>query len=197
MGFLTPMLFSWCFPVLAVPRFGRCLGNFTRTIPWFSTVGLLLGVAGAATCYSGMADLQKSLGDWTSSKYSADLLTAFLWAVAFCDIVMFVVGIFSTGRCREWCCRVPPGRTKGKCSCRSCCRTFYSVTSMSTFILFTAIVIVACLVSMGALSILTVKVLIDDLCVQLPYLGPDFILNLSRCVAFHLRSSFTLAYWVY
>lgn len=162
-----------------VPRCGRCLGNFVRTIPWLSLIGFLFGIAGATTCYMGMTAFANAVGDFAYTTNAVNYSTAFLWGVAFLDVCMFVAGVFSTGRCREWCCRPVATRAKGKCSCRAFCRSTYGCNAVLAFLCFGIIVIVACLFSMAVLAIFAVKMCVEMVCHQQANLGPNFVFPLG------------------
>jgi hypothetical protein len=101
-------------------------------------------VGGAATAFRGLDEVQGKVSEQVhipSQNYLWLLIG--IWGVALLDAVLFGAGFFSTGRCREWCCRPPMtrrGSGKVKCSCRRCCRLTYPC--LSTFVLFLLAVLV-------------------------------------------------------
>lgn len=106
-----------------------------------------------------------------------------IWSVALFDAVLLAAGFFSTGRCREWCCRPPMTRRGlGKCSCRRCCRVSYPC--LSTFVIFLLVVLVvgSIIFAMAAAGFLFAKKMGDLVCREFleGNLQPGFELDLAR-----------------
>ena len=134
--------------------------------------------------YEAIAELQSHVS--SEVQVASDKFTwvvVAIWIIAMFDVFLLVAGIFTTGRCREWCCRPPPTRrAHGKCSCRRCCRLSYSLTSAIVFFVLMVIVVVTALFAMASLGILSAKKMGDLVCDQLPNLTTDFVLQLSTYV---------------
>ena len=93
----------------------RCTRNCLRTVPWPSLLGFLLGVGGAAVAYQATAEIQGKVGPQIKlSSQTYNWVVVAIWVVGVYNIVLLAVGLFTTGRCREWCCRQPARRHMGR-----------------------------------------------------------------------------------
>jgi hypothetical protein len=166
--------------------FGRCTNNCCRTVAWPSLVGFILSMGGAATFFHGLEAYQGKVSKEVQLSNDNYVRVAVgVWGVAFVNTLLLVQGFFSTGRCREWCCRPPmTRRAQGKCSCRRFCRVSYPIISSLVFMLLMVLVVATGLFAMAMFGALTSKKMADLVCSEsdLNRLGAGFVLDLDRCV---------------
>lgn len=168
-------------PALPLCRYGRCSSNCVRTIPWLSTIGFVLSVGGAAASYNAGSTVLNALQPYADTADIALRLNLFLWLIVVADIGMLAVGVFSTGRCREWCCRTPSNRVRGKFSCRSCCRYSYTCNSGLLLFSYSLVSLATFAFALMSVSLVSGKYILDNVCEpdQQVYIQSPFALSFS------------------